>query len=118
MNLFKKISLSKLGLIILAALFPIVSKAQIAYKIESFITPTTFAGLLESILSIFITIATPIIVLAIIYAGFLYVSAKGNAEQIKKATTALTYAVIGGVLIIGAVAIGQIIKTTVDSFSN
>ncbi|MCB9811019.1 MAG: hypothetical protein H6779_04685 [Candidatus Nomurabacteria bacterium] len=72
--------------------------------------------LLQLILQIVITIATPIVIFFIIYAGFLYVTAKGNAEQTQKATRALTYAIIGGVLIIGAVVIAGIIKNLVLSF--
>lgn len=98
--------------------FPFVSFAQIQFKFESFITPTSIEGLLVAILQVLITIATPIVVLFIIYSGFLYVTAKGNATQISKATTSLTYAVIGGVLIIGAVAISEVIKNVVDAFSS
>jgi hypothetical protein len=72
--------------------------------------------LLQTILEIVIIIATPIVVLFIIYAGFKYVTARGNAAQVQEATQALTYAVIGGVLIIGAVAIAEIIKNLVNSF--
>jgi Type IV secretion system pilin len=72
--------------------------------------------LLQTILEIVIILATPIVVLFIIYAGFKYVTARGNASQIQEATQALTYAVIGGVLIIGAVAIAEIIKNLVTSF--
>jgi hypothetical protein len=72
--------------------------------------------LLQTILEIVIILATPIVVLFIIYAGFKYVTARGNATQIQEATQALTYAVIGGVLIIGAVAIAEIIKNLVNSF--
>jgi Type IV secretion system pilin len=98
-------------------LFPQMVNAAIQYKFESFITPTSIEGLLVAILQILVTIAVPIVVLFIIYSGFLYVTAKGNAEQIRKATTALTYAVIGGVLIIGAVAISEVIKNVVTAFS-
>ena len=73
-------------------------------------------SLLTSLLSVFIVIATPIIVLAIIYAGFLYVTARGNVEQTKKATTALTYAIIGGVILLGSVAIAQIVSNIVAAF--
>lgn len=75
-------------------------------------------SLIEGILNIVLILSVPVIVFFIIYAGFLYVTARGNAEQVKKATTALTYAIIGGVLIIGAVAIAEIVKELVLEFSN
>lgn len=76
----------------------------------------TITELLNEILKIFITIATPLVIFFIIYAGFMYVTARGNPAEIEKAHRAITYALIGGVLIIGAVAIGQIIKNLVDKF--
>jgi hypothetical protein len=76
----------------------------------------TLEELLVAILNIIMVLMVPVIVFFIIYAGFLYVTARGNAEQVKKATTALTYAVIGAVLILGSVAISQIVKNTVEEF--
>lgn len=88
----------------------------ISFKVESRIKFGTIEDLLVGILNIFIVIATPIIVLFIIYAGFLYVTARGNAQQIQQATRALTYAIIGGVLVLGAVALSQIIANVVNAF--
>ncbi len=72
--------------------------------------------LLVAILRIVIVLATPIVVLFIILAGFKYVTARGDAAKTKEATLALTYAVIGGILIIGAVAIAEIIGNIVEAF--
>jgi len=71
--------------------------------------------LFSSILTIVIILAIPLIVFFIIYSGFLYVTARGNPAQIEQATKSLTYAIIGGVLIVGAVAITEIIKSLVNS---
>ncbi len=88
----------------------------IRYTLESPIAVTSIEGLLLAILNAFIVIAIPIVVLFIIYSGFLYVTARGNVEQTKKATTSLTYAIIGGVILIGAVAITEIVANVVDAF--
>lgn len=77
----------------------------------------TLQDFIVAILNVIIIIATPIVVIFIVLAGFKYVTARGNPAEIQKATTALTYAVIGGVLILGAVAIAEIIKNLVTSFS-
>jgi hypothetical protein len=74
-------------------------------------------ALLQAILQIVIVLATPIVVLFIILAGFKYVTARGDVAKTKEATLALTYAIIGGILIIGAVAISQIIGNLVAAFS-
>lgn len=99
-----------------AMFWPAVINAQIRFQFESRISPTSIEGLLITILQALIVLAVPIVVLFIIYSGFLYVTAKGNSEQVQKATTSLTYAVIGGVMIIGAVAISEVIKNVVEAF--
>lgn len=98
-------------------LLPIITHAEFAFNVKSFISPTSIEGLLVAILNIFIVLSIPIIVLFIIYAGFLYVTARGNAQQVETATRALTYAVIGAVIIIGAVALSEIVKNLVDNFT-
>lgn len=112
-----------------AALLPVISSAQCAppstgsgikFSVCSpldFGGPTAFQDFLVAILNIIIIIATPIVVLAIIYAGFLYVTARGNVQQTQQATRALTYSIIGGVLILGALALTQIISNLVGAFT-
>jgi len=85
-------------------------------KLENPLNVNSIEELIGGILNIVLILAVPVIVFFIIYAGFLYATARGNAEQVKKATTALTYAIIGGVLIIGSVAIAEIVKQLVLSF--
>lgn len=77
---------------------------------------TSIQALLVAILNIVVVLMIPIIVFFIIMAGFKYVTARGNAAQVQEATRALMYAIIGGVLVLGASAISEIIKTTVDAF--
>lgn len=68
------------------------------------------------LLNIIMVFALPLIVLFIIFAGFQYVMARGNPEAISKANRALLYAVIGGVIILGAKIILEVIKGTVAAF--
>jgi len=104
--------------------FPFITRAtsdstgpgNIPIKLENPLVVNSLNDLLVAILNIVMVLMVPVIVFFIIYAGFLYVTARGNAEQVKSATRALTYAIIGAILIIGAFAIAQIIKATVDSF--
>ena len=97
-------------------LLPLLAQAQIQFQVQNFLKFDSVEDILVAVLNIFIVIATPIIVFFIIYAGFLYVTARGNAEQTQQATRALTYAIIGGVLILGAVALAEIIDNLVDAF--
>ena len=87
---------------------------------EDLKNPLTFpdiTGLLVAVLNVAIVIALPIVVLFLIYAGFLYVTAKGNPEKIQEASRALTYGIIGGVIIIGSVAITEIVKSTATALT-
>lgn len=70
-----------------------------------------------AIIDILMIFAIPFIVFFIIYAGFLYVTARGNAETIKKAHNALLYALIGGLLILGARTLLTIIENTVSQIT-
>ena len=116
------------AVIVLCLLVPMLTSAQGTtdpsggggitneYKLINPIKVDSIQALLNLILKLVIIIATPIVVLFIILAGFKYVTARGDARAVEDATRALTYAIIGGVLIIGAVAISEIIKNLVTSF--
>lgn len=56
-------------------------------------------------------------VLMIMWAGFLYVTAGGNETQIKKAHEALTWAVIGAAILLGAWVISGAIQGTINELS-
>lgn len=99
-------------------LLPSAAQAQIKFSVPNFLKFGSIEELVVGILNVFIVIATPIIVIFIVYSGFMYVTAQGNAEQVKTATRSLTYAIIGGVLILGAVALSQVLANVVNSFKS
>ena len=70
----------------------------------------------EMIIDVLLVFAVPLIVFFIIYAGFLYVTARGNEGTIQKAHMALLFAVIGGVIILGAKVLISVISGTVETF--
>ena len=70
-------------------------------------------GLIQTILGGVLKIGMPVIALAIIYCGFLFVSARGNPESITKAKEALLYTLIGGAVLMGSWALAQLITRTV-----
>ncbi len=77
------------------------------------ITSTSLEALIKTILIGVIKIGIPIIALAIIYCGFLFVAARGNSEKIGKAKEALMYTLIGAAILLGSWAIALLIKDTV-----
>ena len=84
-------------------------------KLENPLGNVTLLEFFLKIIDVVIVFAIPVIVFFIILAGFKYVTAGGNAENIKSATKALTWAVIGGVLILGAKVLLVAIQNTVSS---
>ncbi len=89
----------------------------LSYDLKNPLAFDSLQELIVAILNVIIIIATPIVVVFIVLSGFKYVTAQGNPKGIEEATRSLTYAVIGGVLIIGAKIIAEIIKNLVTSFA-
>jgi hypothetical protein len=71
--------------------------------------PTFIQTILEGVLKI----GMPVIALAIIYCGFLFVKAQGKPEEITKAKEALTWTLVGAAILLGAWALAKMISATV-----
>lgn len=76
--------------------------------------PQNIMDFIKLIVKYVMYIGIPIIALAIIYTGFLFVAAQGNSEKLTKAKNALLYTLIGGALLLGAFVIAHAIGSTVD----
>jgi hypothetical protein len=76
----------------------------------------TITEFLLKIIDVLLVFALPLIILYIMYAGYLFVTANGNSEQVSTARNALLWAVVGGVLVLGARLIIGVIQGTVDAF--
>jgi uncharacterized membrane protein (DUF373 family) len=84
-------------------------------RIENPLKAENIAEFFNDIIDILLIFAIPLIVFFIIYAGFMYVTARGNESTISKAHMALLYALIGGVLILGAKVLIEVIEGTVNA---
>ncbi|HLP86658.1 MAG TPA: hypothetical protein VK153_02170 [Candidatus Paceibacterota bacterium] len=69
---------------------------------------------IKEIINIVLYIGIPIVALAIIYTGFLFVQAQGNSEKLTKAKNSLVYTLIGAALLLGAFVIADAIGKTVE----
>jgi hypothetical protein len=119
MDYIKK-NLNKIILIIFVFILPVVSFADSSQPINSNIqivnplgSTSTINDLIRVLLQGVIKIGIPIITLAIIYSGFLFVSAQGNSEKLGEAKRALIYTLIGAAILLGSWAIAQLITNTV-----
>jgi cytochrome bd-type quinol oxidase subunit 2 len=114
--LIKSYAKTKLFFITVLFFCPVLFVSAESVALDNYLAVDTIQDLLVAILNIVMILMVPIIVFFIILAGFKYVTARGNASQVEEATRALTYAIIGGVLVLGAVALSEIIKNVVDQF--
>mgnify|MGYP007080410144 CR=1 FL=1 len=116
-------------LMILAFLFvvPLISFAQLTIDTcddtGKICNPLERTGVnsIEGFVKVFLEgalkIGIPVIALAVIYSGFLFVAARGNPESITKAKDTLLYTLIGAAILIGSWAIAKLISETVLGLS-
>lgn len=71
--------------------------------------------LLNVVLKAVIQLGSILLVLALVWVGFMFVMAQGREEKIRDARSALVWTVLGGVLLLGAQAISLVISATVQS---
>lgn len=129
-NLFKNLFVA---VVIFSAFVPAVLWAQITPAPSPQVTPAPspvkfnikidnpFKGgdnLMDFIKTVINEILIPIggviAVLVIMYAGFLYVTARGDTGKIKTAHDTLLYGVIGAAILLGAWVISEAIGGTID----
>lgn len=77
----------------------------------------TLYEFLIAILNLVAFIAFPVLVLFIVYVGFMFVSAQGDAEKLKKAKSYLFWALVGALLVLGGKALALAIQATVEELS-
>lgn len=104
-----KIIGTKLGPI-LVVLSPIVVRA--AYP-----NPTPYENIpdfVEALLLFLVKIGALLLVLMVIYAGFMFITANGQPDKLKTAKSAFLWVVIGGALVLGAWALSLVVGETIQ----
>lgn len=76
----------------------------------------TIEGFLLGVIDVILVFAAPLIVLFIMYAGFKFVTAGGDAAKVTAARTQLMWAVVGGLLVLGAKVLLEVIEGTITAF--
>lgn len=87
-----------------AQLSPTNATAQ-GGTIKNPIEANTFLELVEAIARAITAIGIPLVAIFLVWAGFLFVTARGNEEQLKRAKTTFFWALVGGAVVIGAWAL-------------
>jgi hypothetical protein len=76
---------------------------------------TSLESFLANILSFVVRIGAIIVVLMLVYVGYLFVVAQGSDSKLTEARRALLWTVIGALVLLGAQAIASAIKATVTA---
>ena len=116
MSIIKKAIFGGIGVV--SAFFSIGSSKVIAATLENPLQVGSITELLSAVLDIIAQIALPIVVLAIIYTGFLFVKAQGNEEKLAEAKKALLWTVVGAIVLLGASVFSSAIEGTVESIKS
>ncbi|MCX6786597.1 MAG: pilin [Candidatus Kaiserbacteria bacterium] len=78
---------------------------------------TNIETLINQILAFVVRIGAIIVILMLVYVGFLFVTAKGNESKIIEARQALLWTIIGALILLGAQVISLGIQATVQALS-
>ncbi len=98
------------------SLIPAPLYAALANPIGNSGTPMdTVTEFFAAVLSVIVRVGSMVLVIMIIYAGYLFISAQGNMDQLKSAKHTLKWAVLGGALLLGAWALSLGIGDTINA---
>jgi hypothetical protein len=82
------------------------------------VSPIKATSVSEVLLALFktlIEIGAVAVTLAIVYAGFLFVAARGNPGELTKAKSTLYWTIIGALVLLGAQVLASVIQATIKA---
>lgn len=109
--------MTKLQTIFYRTLAIFVSTASFAFakEIPNPLGVASFAELVKNLADAVTKIAIPFVVVFLIYAGFLFVSARGNEKQLETAKKTFYWTIIGAAIVVGADALAHAAVNLVQS---
>jgi len=118
---YKFVKYSRHIIIVLLTLVPLFVYSQVGpggsggSTLENPLTVDSFSGFVEAILNTVVKIGVPVAAIAIIFSGFLFVTAQGNPEKLATAKTAFIWSVVGTAVLLGAWVFAQAIGETITA---
>lgn len=88
---------------------------------KEFCNPTKYSDLNEFVSAVIETavqVLLPVVVLAFIYSGFLFVKAQGKPKEIEAAQKAILWSFVGALILFGAWGFAQMLETTLETFTS
>ncbi|MEY2640652.1 MAG: hypothetical protein RL150_45 [Candidatus Parcubacteria bacterium] len=95
-----------------AVLLPTLVQAQVQFTNP--IRKGSIQEILTAVLDFLTAIGAILAVLFTVYAGFLFVTARGNEGQLGKAKQTLFWTLVGAVIVLGAFVLAEVIETTAN----
>ena len=112
-KIFNKVSIVTL----MVAPFSSVYAAETsAAKLKTPIGFTSFGAIVGAIVDVVVKVGTLLVIMAIIYAGFLFVTAQGSPDKISKAKATFLWVIIGSVILLGADQLSEVVQNTAGQF--
>jgi len=92
--------------------------STVGFTLQNPLQADSLEEFLSDILKFIVRLGTIIVIVMLVVVGFMFVNARGNPEEIKKAREALLWTLVGGVILIGASIIAEAIKATVEAIGS
>jgi len=83
-----------------------------SFSFENPIKKRSLEEVVAAILDFVTQVGAVIAVLFMVYAGALFVFARGNETELQKAKQAFLWTLIGALIVLGAFVLGEVIKNT------
>lgn len=93
-----------------------VSDISKYFQIKNPLKSSTMEEFVARVLDALVLLLTPLLVLALIASGFLFVKARGNPEELSTAKRILMYTLVGAALVLGAKVIASALTNTLNQF--
>ena len=103
--------------VLLAGFFLTLFTVARAQTFQNPLRTDSILELLEALLRILTIVGVPIVIFFIVFSGFKFAVAQGNPEELQTAKRALIYAIVGGLILLGARSITTIISNLVGEFT-
>ncbi len=111
---FKQIFLVAPPLMLLAAASPVLAVTTLAQPAPG--SGATLQEFIALLIEIIQAIGIPVLVVCIIYAGYIIVTAGGNEDQVTKGKTWIFWTLVGAAIIVSAQVIANLVYSTAGLF--
>jgi hypothetical protein len=107
MNFFRAFSIA---LILVAPAEALAQVTKLRNPVARIMEPQNLIDLIVTIVQF---LGGPVVVIGVIYAGYLFVSAQGETGQLEKARHALLWTIVGAAVILGASVLKSVVQGTI-----